>query len=262
MRSHNSQPFHRAAALLIILLSLLLFLNSCTIPSIARLWRHDSGFKDENTLMREGVEAFNNRSYKKAIERFQAIKDQYPFSAYVLLAELKIADAYYNREEYSEAVYAYEDFMKLHPRNEAVPYALFQVGMCYFKQMRTIDRDQDITRKAVAEFQRLIRTYPDSPFRIRAENRLSICLQNMAKHEMYVGRFYFKQDQYKAAKARFEGVIKNFPDLGQYNEAFSYIRKCEVQLAKLEQKQAKKREKEEKRKQKEAPEKKQEEKTT
>ena len=200
--------------------------------------------------MRDAVEAFNDRDYKDAIRDFQTIKDEYPFSPYTLLAELKIADSHYNREEYAEAIYQYEDFIKLHPRNEAVPYALFQIGMSYFKQMRSIDRDQDTTRKAVAEFQRLIRTHPDSPFRVRAENRLSICLQNLALHELYVGRFYFKKKNYKAAKARFEGVIKNFPDLGQYSEALSYIKKCDEKLKVIEEKRAKaeerQREKEEK----------------
>ncbi len=240
----------------IALLSLLLFLNSCA------LFHRDKSFKDEDALMRDGVEAFNDRSYKRAIDDFQAIKDQYPFSPYVVLAELKIADAQYNRREYNDAIYAYEDFIKLHPRNEAVPYALFQLGMSYFKQMRTIDRDQDLTRQAVTEFQRLIRTYPDSPFRVRAENRLSICLQNLAKHEMYVARFYFKAGDYKSAKLRFEGVIKNFPDLGQYNEALSYISKCETNLAKIEKKQARKQEKEEQKELKEEPGKKKDEKTT
>ena len=226
-------------ALCLFALAFLLLFSSCGF------FNRDSSFKDENELMREGVESFNSRNYKKAIDRFQTIKDQYPFSTYVLLAELKIADAYYNRKEYAEAIFAYEDFIKLHPRNEAVTYALFQVGMCYYKQMRSIDRDQDITRKAVAEFQRLIKTYPDSPFKIRAENRLSICLQNLAKHEVYVGKFYYKMGDYKAAKARFEGVLKNFPDLGQYNEAFQYIKNCNKQNAKQEQKEAKAEAKEE-----------------
>ncbi len=215
------------------LLLLILLFSSCA------LFHHEKSPYTENRLMRQAVDDYNSRDYKKAIESFQAVKDQYPFSPYVPLAELKIADANFNLEKWNEAIYAYEDFVKLHPNNEAVPYAVYQTGMCYFKQMRTIDRDQDIARKAVTEFQRVIRIYPDSTFRVKAENRVATCMQNLALHELYVGRFYFRRGNYKAAKLRFEGVVKNFPDLGQYNEALEFIRRCDQKIQQKELKQPK-----------------------
>ena len=227
----------------VMLVAIVFLATSCSSINWKKLnpFKSSVSLQNEHQLTRDAIESYNKRNYKDAIEGFQTIKDQYPFSPYILLAELKIADAYYNRGEYPEATFEYEDFIKLHPQNEAIPYVLFQVGMCYFEQMPTIDRDQENTRKAVAEFQKLIRTYPDSPFRVRAENRLSICLQNLANHELYVAKFYFKKKDYKAALGRFQGIIQNFPDLGQYHESLLYIKKCDEKLKKIEIKEEKKR---------------------
>ena len=148
----------------------------------------------------------------------------------MILAEQKIADAHFLRKEYPEAVYAYEDFEKLHPRHPIVPYVIYQIGMCYYNQMTAIDQDQEYTRKAVAEFDRLIKTYPRSVYGIRAENKLNECLQRLSRYEMYVGRLYFRQKHYAAAKARFEGVVYNFPDQGEYREALQYIARCDAKL--------------------------------
>jgi len=181
-------------------------------------------------LMQDGIEAFNNGSYKEAIQVFQKVKDRFPFSPHVILAEQKIADAHYLRREYPEAVYAYEDFEKLHPRNPIIPYINFQIGMCYYEQVAAIDQDQEYTRKAAAEFDRLIKAHPNSVYAIRAENKLNECLRWLSQYEMYVGRLYFRQKHYAAAKARFEGVVYNFPDQGQYREALMYIARCDTEL--------------------------------
>jgi len=192
---------------------------------------HEPPSNSDDILMQEGIEAFNNGSYKDAIEIFQKVKDRFPFSPHVILAEQKIADAHYLRKEYPEAVYAYEDFEKLHPRNPIVPYINFQIGMCYYEQMAAIDQDQEYTRKAAAEFDRLIKSHPTSVYAIRAENKLNECLKRLSQYEMYVGRLYFRQKHYAAAKARFEGVVYNFPDQGQYREALTYIARCDAELA-------------------------------
>jgi hypothetical protein len=50
----------------------------------------------------DGMDAYENGKYEKAIEKFQKLKDYYPFSKYAILAELKIADAHYQRQEYED----------------------------------------------------------------------------------------------------------------------------------------------------------------
>jgi outer membrane protein assembly factor BamD len=85
-------------------------------------------------LYEEAVEILKGRSwlifrttnYVKAIEKLQSIIDNYPYSDVAVLAELKIADAYFDDFRYDEALSYYRDFADLHPQNEKVPYTIFR----------------------------------------------------------------------------------------------------------------------------------------
>lgn len=188
---------------------------------------------EENTpdqLVSDGMYYYDDGDYRDAIESFEKLKDWYPFSKYTSLAQLKIADAYFRLEEYTEAIYAYEDFESLHPRNEAIPYVIYQIGLCYFNQMDTIDRDQSATRKAMETFTRLIGQFPDSQYTVSAREHIKVCQKNLASHEFYVGMFYFKSKRYKPALHRFKAVLSNYPDVGIHQEALHYIALCEASI--------------------------------
>ena len=179
----------------------------------------------------DGMEAYEDGDYKEGIEYFQQIKDLFPFSKYVILAELKIADSHYHLKNYDEAIFAYEEFEKLHPRNEAVPYVLYQVGRCYFDQIGTIDRDQTPAIKAYETFQRLDKQFPNDKYARSGAEHVITCVKSIAGNEYYIGVFYYKSKHYKAALHRFMAVISDFPDVGYHQKALEYIAKCENELS-------------------------------
>lgn len=191
--------------------------------------------KNAQELISDGMDQFNNEDYKKAVDSFEKLKDWYPFSKYVILAELKIADAYYHLENYSEAVTAYESFENLHPRNEAVPYVIYQIGLCYYDQIDTVDRDQTSAKNALDTFKRLIRQFPNDPYAYRARERMKVCIKSLAGHDFYVGLFYYKSKHYKAALIRFKSVLTNYPDVGVHEKALRYVALCEDMLTKKSQ---------------------------
>ncbi len=190
--------------------------------------------KEERTapeLASEGIDAFSSGNYKKSIELFDKLKSWYPFSKYAILAELKKADAHYALKEYEEAVFAYEEFEALHPQNEAVPYVIYQIGRCFFDQIETIDRDQTPAKKALETFERLHRQFPDDPYTRKARAHIKTCHLSLARHEFYIGLYYFKTHHYEAAKQRFMGVLLNHPDVGVHRQAIEYFQRCETLLA-------------------------------
>ncbi len=176
---------------------------------------------------------YRDGEFEEAAALFQQLKDRYPYSKYALLADLRVGDAYFKAERYEEAVLSYEDFIRLHPKNEAVPYALFQMGMVYYTQMLDPSRDPTFARKASQVFQRLIRNYPGSKEAIRAQPRLQEALERQAAHDMFVGKYYYRTDHYNAAIYRFKRVLTQYPDVGLYGEALEYIKRCQKELAEL-----------------------------
>ena len=197
------------------------------------------GVKEGDTALElawQGMDAYESGKYATAIERFQKLKDYYPFSKYAILADLKIADSHYQRGEYEDAIFEYENFEKLHPRNEAIPYVIYQIGMCYYDRIETPDRDQTSARKALETFQRLIKQFPKDEFARRAEENLNKCYKSLAGHTYGVGMFYYKAKHFKAALHRFMSIISDYPDVGYHQQALEHIAKCEASLAKEESK--------------------------
>ncbi len=184
--------------------------------------------KPAQELIKEGMAEYEEGNYKDAIKSFEQLRDWYPFSKYAILAELKIADAYYNLESYADAVFAYEEFERLHPRNEAIPYVIYREGLCYFNRIDTIDRDQTNAVKALDIFQRLVKQFPSDPYSVMARTDIIKCYKSIAGHELYVGKFYYKAKKYKAALERFKRVVIRYPDVGTHQEALLYIANCEA----------------------------------
>ena len=207
--------------LLLACVSVLLIGSGCA-------WFGESkGEKSAQELVQDGVDSFEDGKYKKAIESFEKLRDWYPFSRYAILAELKIADAHFNLESYADAIFAYEEFEQLHPRNEAIPYVIYRIGRSYFNQIDTIDRDQSNTAKALETYLRLVQQYPDDAYAGMAKSDMVACYQSLSGHEFYVGVFYYKHKNYKAAKERFTAVVKKYPDVGYHYEALTYLANCE-----------------------------------
>ncbi|MBC8463990.1 MAG: outer membrane protein assembly factor BamD [Deltaproteobacteria bacterium] len=184
----------------------------------------------------EGMDDFERGKFSNSIKLFEKLKDWYPFSKYAILAELKIADAHYELQEYAEAVMAYEEFENLHPRNEAIPYAIYQIGICYFEQVDTIDRDQTATKEALSTFRRLVKQFPNDPYANLARAKIRTCLKSLAANEFHIGLYYFKTEHYKGALSRFKSVITNYPDAGVHYQALQYIARCEKLLQKADPK--------------------------
>ena len=204
----------------------------CAVAALAGCASRDADVeKPAHELAANGTQAFEEQDYRDAITYFGKLRDWYPFSKYAKLAELKIADAHYHLEEYDDAIMAYEEFEELHPKNEAIPYVIYQIGLCYYEQLDTIDRDQTAAKKAIATFNRLIENYPDDPYANKAQELYRLCLKSLADHDLYVGLFYYKTKHYEAALERFKAVVMNYPDVGAHQTALRYIAACEIVLA-------------------------------
>lgn len=191
------------------------------------------------SLIAEGLDAYQRKKYEKAIEAFQKLKDRFPYNQYAIVAELKLADSYFLNKDYALAATAYKEFEKLHPANEVTPYIIFQLGLCYFKEMPTIDRDQSFASQATREFERLLKTYPKSEYAKQAQDNLVAAQKNLVLHEYHIGEFYFKNKKYAAALGRFEGIIKLYPGVPHPKMMDNYIQICKNNLAQAQTPKAK-----------------------
>lgn len=163
-------------------------------------------FETANDFMAE-------KNYVAAIERYNKLRDAYPFSPYTIDAELALADAYFLDEEYSAAVEAYKDFESLHPRHESMPYVLYQIGVARVKGFMSIDRPTTELQDGYMYFDRLIQSYPHTEYAKAAPDYMKQIRELMAEHELYVANVFFQMEKYNSAWKRYTYVVDNFPDV-------------------------------------------------
>jgi len=168
---------------------------------------------------RDAEDKMQRFRYEDARKGYQEIQEKAPDRSYDADIMLRIADTYYGEEKYAEAQVEYQAFLNFHPVHRDASYAQFQVGMCNYNELTTIDRDPAITRTALKEFQALLTKYPASPYEDEAKKYIVICREKLAEYELYVGRFYHKKGAYLAAVGRLEKLLKDYPGSASEAEA-------------------------------------------
>ncbi len=168
--------------------------------------------KQLKKLVQEAEKYLRTKRWDLAEESLREIRDRYPDSLYALWAELKMADCKFFAHKYQEAVVLYQEFEKLHPTNEAIPYVIYQIGTCYYNLILSPDRDQTFTKKALLTYERLLKSFPGSPYELEIKKRIKKCRERLADHEMYVARFYFRTKRYRAAYYRLLYLLQSYPE--------------------------------------------------
>ncbi|MEW6660637.1 MAG: outer membrane protein assembly factor BamD [Thermodesulfobacteriota bacterium] len=218
----------------LLVLALAALLGGCS--TVKGWFKSKKPDKPPDVMAQEGITQLKKKKYDDAIETFEKVRDRYPYSDQAMLAQIKVADAYFYKKKYDEALNAYKEFEKLHPTNKAVPYAIFRQGLCYYRQRSTIDRDQTYTFKALQEFRRLKQKYPQCEYIPKVDKFMGACRRDLAEHEFYVGKFYFRTKKYKAALDRLQAVAQEYPEYTKQAEVKDYIARCEIKMAEEETK--------------------------
>jgi outer membrane protein assembly factor BamD len=176
-----------------------------------------------DVMFKEGELSFQKGNYEDAIAQWKKVKESYQLPDLTTRAELNIADAYFLNKDFIEAAAAYEDFRKLHPKNERAGYALYQQAMSYFSQIHGIDTDQTPVKNALATFQSYMTLYPTGENLKAVVEKIGECHDKQLQYEIYVGKFYYKTEKYPAAIGRFEGALKDFPASARHDEVLCYL---------------------------------------
>jgi outer membrane protein assembly factor BamD len=196
---------------------LLVLFTLCSCASLKDMFDFSSDKKVDahqsaEALTVKALDEFNIGRYYMADTYFTEILDRHPFSPQAMLAELKSADCKYFMEKYYEALLLHKQFEERHPTNEAMPYVMYQKGMCNYNRIDTIDRDPDGAIQTIQDFTQLLRAFPDSPYSEEAKARIRAANEFLVNHEYFVVKFYLKLGKYSEAEARLKYIVAMYPD--------------------------------------------------
>lgn len=165
------------------------------------------------TLLAAARSAAEGDHVDKAAEYYLQVRTYYPGDVRAREALLLMADMYYDHERYAEALGTYSEFQVLYPTDPEAAYCLYRIGLCYFSQRLSPDRDQTRTTAAITTFDEFLRRYPTSPYVDEVQARRDEARLVVARHDLAVARYYLKKKNYAAACERLQELRDAYGDL-------------------------------------------------
>jgi len=160
-------------------------------------------------LYNTGYTRLQSRRWADAIDYFQEVERQHPYSEWSRRAILMQIYAYYQDDHYQEAIAAADRFIALFPGNPSAPYAFYMKAICNFEQITDVGRDQGFAQAALDGLRDVARRYPGTSYAIDATVKMDMVNDQLAGKEMAIGRYYQRANQPLAAINRYKTVIDN-----------------------------------------------------
>jgi outer membrane assembly lipoprotein YfiO len=146
----------------------------------------------------------------KAIEIFQAIVDDGPFSEHGQLAQYKLGLAHLALGDYEPAVTAFEGVVSKFPDSPLVDDARYQIAQASLKGTFRAGYDQSPTDMAMRELDSFVKEYPDSELTSEASTKLGDLKERRAEHEYLVAQFYERRKHPTSAVPYYETIVRQF----------------------------------------------------
>ena len=113
--------------------------------------------------------------------------------------------AYYQNDNYADAIAASDRFIQLFPGNPSAAYAFYMKAICNFEQIVDVGRDQGYADAALAGLKDVARRYPGTPYATDAVVKIDMVNDQLAGKEMNIGRYYQRANQPLAADRPLQG---------------------------------------------------------
>lgn len=175
---------------------------------------------------------FSYRSPAYGVAILDRLVRDYPYESFSDVALYNMANYYFRSEQWNEAQPVYERLIESYPASEWVPPAYFQLGKVIYNSIKGHKYDPQPIRQARWHFERFLQQRQKGPEAKEARDYIQI-LQNMeAQYELYVGRFYLRDDNVKGARIHFEAAVAKGRDAdGELTEAARAARDLLISLA-------------------------------
>lgn len=186
-------------------------------------------------LYATGSKRLDQRRWDEAIQYFDEVERQHPYSEWSRRSILMTMYARYQSNDYAEAIAAADRFIQLYPGNPQVGYAYYMKAVSYYEQITDVARDQAATAQAQLALREVIQRFPSTEYAADARLKLDTANDQLAGKEMNVGRWYLRQNQPLAAIGRFQRVIERYQTTTHTPEALYRLVEANLMLGLTEE---------------------------
>ena len=186
---------------------------------------------------REALREFLDKNWEEAARQMEEVRRNYGYTKYANLAHLRLADIAFRQERYAEAIAEYKSYVHDHPNDADVPYARYRAIRAQFLsssnnffQPPLEERDLANVRDAYASIRAFLADYPNYKHQDELKYMYESTSGMLARHELYVARFYLQQDRFAAAMRRVQYSLKTYASSGLEPEAIVLLGEVHLKM--------------------------------
>ncbi|MCH1927060.1 outer membrane protein assembly factor BamD [Shewanella sp. C32] len=185
----------------------------------------DDGFtgkESADVLYSDARTAMETGNFAKAARTLEQLDSRFPFGAYKDQVQLDLIYAYYKQDSTADALANIDKFLKLNPTHPDIDYVIYMRGLVnmqadsYFLHdllnIDRTDRDPQNAQEAFKDFNRLLKSYPNSKYAPDAQKRMQFLKDRLASYSVKVAEYYIKIDAWSAAAVRGQTIVETFSD--------------------------------------------------
>lgn len=167
-----------------------------------------------------GAEALMARGeYIRAAEVLKSYIERNAGSAEVDIAVYMLGTCYLGTKEWAMAQLELERLAREYPESDSSAAGAFALGEAYRGQSRRPDFDQEFTMRAIEQYERYLREFPNHWRHAEAEARVAEGRQRLAKKLLNTGILYVRERETDAARVYFQRIIDEFHDTPAVGDA-------------------------------------------
>lgn len=176
------------------------------------------------------VPGFRNR--ERAIEYFERIVANAPFSDYAPLSLMNVARGHQRMNATEEAIDALDRMINSYPGNVLTPDAYLKLAQTHSSLVEGAYYDQASTKSAITYYEDFLIQFPGDAGAASAEKGLADMKTMLAESKMLLADYYYKyRRNYKAAKVFYNEAITTFPDSPVAARARTMLADVDARLA-------------------------------
>ncbi len=152
------------------------------------------------------------RPYKRAIEVYNMVVDNQPFTPAAAEAQYKVGLCQQALKHYVEAAYEYKRVIEDYSGSDWMDEASYGLASCYYEASLRPEYDQTPSRLAVEAMDDFTTRYPSDARAGELAPKRAEMRERMAQQRLLTAKFYERRRRFDAARIYYQVVVEQFSD--------------------------------------------------
>jgi outer membrane protein assembly factor BamD len=162
---------------------------------------------------------YESEDYTTAVLAFERILFYHATSEYVDDAQFWLGRTYFEKKDYEQAILELDYLIRNFPNSQFIEQAYLYRAKAYIDKAPGYEKDPTELENAVDLCNQFLTRFPNSKYTEEVRDMILIARKRLAKKELQNGKIYQKLGAADAALLYFNYVIETYPETNASNEA-------------------------------------------